>query len=151
MKKYLAGAGIILFLAISLVAWSYGPTIEQFFLQKEAASDINKKVQDADYAIDNYEWFKQQKQKIDMKKKQVENVRDEMRRFYDVHGNDSSEWSYSEKQQWQRINSRLTGQQQMYQKLVADYNARSSMQTRSVFKGKLPYEIESKFWTGDLR
>ena len=38
----------------------------------------------------------------------------------------------------------------MYQKLVADYEARSSMQNREVFKDKLPYEFEDKFWTGDI-
>jgi len=151
MNKYIAGAVAVIFILGSGALWLYGPTINQFFLQRQAASDINQKVQDADYAIDNYEWFKTQKQKIDMKKKQVQNVRDEMKRFYEVNGRNSSDWSYSQKQSYQGINSRLTGQQQMYQKLVADYNARASMQTRNVFEGKLPYEMESKFWTGDLR
>lgn len=151
MNKYLAGVILTIFVLGSGALWLFGPTINQFFLQREAAGDINKKIQDADYAIDNYEWFKQQKAKIDQKKAQIKNVRDELDRFYEVNGRNSSEWSYSQKQSFQRINSRLTGQQQMYQKLVADYNARASMQTRNVFEDKLPYEMESKFWTGDLR
>lgn len=151
MNKYLIGAIGAVFLAGSGALWLFGPTINQFFLQRQAASDMNKKVQDADYAINNYEWFKTQKAKIDQKKAQVKNVRDELKRFYETNGKNASDWSYTQKQRHSRIQTRLTGQQQMYQKLVADYNARSSMQTRNVFEGKLPYEMESKFWTGDLR
>lgn len=150
-SSFLAGAAVAILLVISVVAWSYGPTINQFFQQKEAANEMADKIQDADYAIDNYEWFKTQKQKIDQKKRQIENVRSELRNFYDTYGENASSWSYVTKQRHSRLQSRLTGQKQMYQKLVADYNARSSMQTRNVFKGKLPYEMEKKFWTGDLR
>jgi len=151
MKKYLGATILTIFLISSAAIWLYSPTINQFFLQREAASDINNKVQDADYAINNYEWFKTQKAKIDQKKAQIQNVRDELKRFYESNGKNASNWDYSQKQRHQRIQTRLTGQQQMYQKLVADYNARSSMQTRNVFEDKLPYEMESKFWTGDLR
>lgn len=151
MKKLAAASVLALAVIASVALWSYGPTIDQFFLQRQAADDLNQKIQDADYAIDNYEWFKTQKQKIDQKKRQVQNVQDELQRFKDTYGNDSSEWSRTAQQRYSRLNSRLTGQQQMYEKLVADYNARASMQTRNVFNDTLPYEMDEKFWTGDLR
>lgn len=151
MKKIAAALGIIALAIAGIALWSYAPTINQFFLQRQAAQDINQKVHDADNAINNYEWFKTQKQKIDQKKRQIQNVQDEIQRFENTYGEDPSEWSRTAQQRYSRLNSRLTGQQQMYEKLVADYNARTSMENRNLFNDSLPYEMEQKFWTGDLR
>jgi len=141
----IGSAAIITFIAVS---WIFGPTINQYFLQRQAANDMNQKIQDAEYAIDNYEWFKQQKQDIESMRNKIENQRVQIRNFKDRHN--MSDLNRYESTQYNRMTTRLLGYKNQHENLVADYNARSNMQTRNVFKGKLPYEMEKKFWTGDL-
>jgi hypothetical protein len=133
----------------AIYAW-FPSTFQTLFVQRDAAQDIVDRTYDADNAIQNYEWFKTQEQKIRMKQRQINDTRQQINRLYTTHGRNSSSWDYQTQQHYNRLTSTLLGQKQMYQKLVADYEARSSMQNREVFKNNLPYEFEDKFWTGDI-
>lgn len=140
------GAGAFVFVLNTF----FPSTLYQLGQQKQSGKNIIDQTQTAENAIDNYEWFKTQKQKIDSMQRKIENQRTQIKTFKDTYGNDSAEWSRTTKQQYNRITNRLLGYQNQYESLVAEYNARSNMQNRNVFKDKLPYEMEKKFWTGDV-
>jgi len=152
MNKYkLAGGTIIgLLLLLTVLNTFFPSTLYQFNQQREAGKNIIDQTQTAENAINNYEWFKTQEQKIDAMKVKIENQRTQIRNFKETYGEDPTQWSRTTKQQHSRMTNRLLGYKNQYQSLVAEYNARSSMQTRNVFKDKLPYEMEQKFWTGDI-
>lgn len=152
MNKYkLAGGALLTILATLFILNTFFPsTLYQFNQQREAGKNIIDQTQTAENAIDNYEWFKTQKQKIDSMERQIENQRKQIKTFKQTYGDDPSNWSRSTRQQYNRMTDRLLGFQNQYESLVAEYNARSNMQNRNVFKDKLPYEMENKFKTGDI-
>jgi len=152
MNKYkLIGGGLAASLMLVLVLNTFFPsTLYQFGQQKQAGKNIIDQTQTAENAIDNYEWFKTQKQKIDAMETKIENQRRQVETFKETYGDNPNNWSRTTKQQHNRMTNRLLGYRNQYESLVAEYNARSNMQNRNVFKDKLPYEMEKKFWTGDI-
>lgn len=149
-KKLLAISTGILLLLGTLVANAYSPVIQQYFDQQQSASQIRDTVTDNEYAVENYEWFKTQEQKIQAMRNKIENQRTQIRDFKETHGEDSSEWSRTNQQQYNRMTNRLLGYRNQHENLVADYNARMNMETRNLYNDSLPLEMEDKFWTGDL-
>lgn len=148
--KYAIIAVILLLLAWSIVSY-FWMAPHAFFLQREAAKDIQEQTYNADNAIENYEWFKQQEQDIIAARQNANATKAQIEQFHETYGDDPSKWSRSAEQRHADLHQQLLGVQQMHNNLVADYNARASMQNRAVFKDKLPYEMEKKFWTNDLR
>lgn len=148
--------GLILasiFLIAGVFAVSIGwnaiePVIQQYTDQQQAASDIRDRVTDGEYAQREYEWFKTQEEKIKSQQRQIENQRQQIRDFKEI--NNMEDLSYTEQRQYNRMTDRLLGYRNQYESLVADYNARMNMETRSLYNDSLPLEMESKFWTGDL-
>jgi len=144
--------GGILLLAIGIAATvavnAYSPVIQQYFDQQKAASNIRDEVTDSNYAVQNYEWFKTQQQKINSMQNQIENQRRQLKDYKDTHN--ISDLSYTQERQYNRMTNRLLGYQNQYENLVADYNARMNMETRNLYNDSLPLEMEKKFWTGDL-
>ena len=150
-KKHLALAatGLVLLISAGIVINAYAPVVNQYFDQQESASEIRDKVTDADYAVENYEWFKTQEQKIKSMQRQIENQRRQIETFKDTHGN-SSNWGYQQNRQYNRMTNRLLGYRNQHEQLVAEYNAKMNMETRNLYNNSLPLEMEDKFWTGDL-
>ena len=145
MMKVL-GIAILAIVGVTLV----GGLIRVFFFPVEVANnmidtayDANKKVINADNAIYNYEWFKQQKANIDASKTQLDNAR----RNYDAYVADlgaRSDWGFEDKGEAARLNAVVLGLENNLQSQIENYNARASMATRNIFEDHvLPNYIDA--------
>lgn len=99
----------------------------------DTAYDANKKVINADNAIYNYEWFKQQKADIDATKRQYSLAKQNYD-SYVVSLGDRKEWGFEDKTEVARLNTVVLGLQTNLESQIADYNARASMATRNIFE-----------------
>ena len=126
------------------------PIISQYGQQQQAADQITDRVTDADYAVRNYEWFIDQREKIKAMERQINNTRDAMQRVKDTYGNDTTDWSRQTRNQYNRELTELQGYQNQHENLVAEYNAHMNSSVRNLYNNSLPLEMEDKFWTGDL-
>jgi hypothetical protein len=139
----LAVAGLTILMAVSYV---FFPSILGFTEQREAGEDIVEDTYDAEQAVQDYRWFRQQHNDIEAQRNQIENYYDQRERFYEIHGKDPDEWSRQAEVRHGRINDRITGSQNMLEQMVADYNARSDDATRELFKCNLPYTVDETFY-----
>ncbi len=109
----------------------------------DTAYDANNKIINADNAIYNYEWFKQQKADIDASKKQLDNARSS----YNAFNSALPEYSlrtFEDKGESARLNAIVLGLENNLQSQIADYNARASMATRNIFEDHvLPNYIDA--------
>lgn len=143
--------GVIGILAVWSVITHFwlGPYI--FEKQRQSGKDIADSTYDAENAIQEYEWFRQQYYDIEAKRQQINNTKQEESQFHETYGDDPENWSRSAEKRHNRIHTRLTSQRNLHDQYIADYNARSEMANRVLFKCGLPYEMEQKFWLGDGR
>ncbi len=142
------GVVFLLGLAAVLNFWM-APKI--FFEQKQAAEDGVESTYSWENAETNYEWFKTQEQDIKLKRQQANNTKTQIDRMEADYGENVSEWPPDARDRYEELNQQLLAQQNMHNQYVAEYNARSNMENRNLFKDDLPYEMEEKFWTGDGR
>lgn len=99
----------------------------------------------ADNAIYNYEWFKQQKLDIETTKGQYQNALQTEDAFTASAG-DRSKWMFDDKQEAARLSSVTLGLKNQIIQRTNDYNARASMANRDIFRdGVLPNIMESGF------
>lgn len=144
MNKTTATVLITLFVVLSIVSYFWlAPKI--FFKQVDTAHDIIDQTYTADNAIYNYEWFKTQFEKIKATERQIDNTMIEKDEFQELYGN-ASNWDWTTKESYSRISATLLGQRNHYESIVAEYNARSKMANRKIFKDKLPFEVDKKIW-----
>ena len=107
------------------------------------AYEANDKVINADNAIYNYEWFKQQKANIDVTKKQLDNTRAQSSSFKEEAGPREG-WTFEDKGEYSRLNTIELGLENYLQAQIGDYNARASMATRNIFENSvLPSFIDA--------
>ena len=144
----LVGLAFFLITSVVLKFW-LGPMI--FMQNRDAGEKIVESEMNADSAIDNYEWFKQQKRDIEAKRRQMNNTKAQINRMHENYEGGPEDWPRDVRKKHERLHQQLLGQQNMHNQMVADYNARSDMQNRAAFKGKLPYDMEKKFYVGDAR
>lgn len=105
--------------------------------------DANRQVINADNAIYNYEWFKQQKADIDASKIQLSNARRNYDAYVDSLGA-RSDWGFEDKGEVARLNAVVLGLENNLQSQIEDYNARASMATRNIFEDSvLPSYIDA--------
>lgn len=133
--------GFLLLNVISAVWMPFLPWMEQ----REAGEETIEQTMDAEKAIEDYEWFRTQYREIEAQRNQVDNAYDARERFYGTYGEDPDEWSRTTKEDYSAIEKRITGNQNQLENLVADYNARSDMANREVFKCHLPYQVDDRF------
>lgn len=142
---FIGVAVIAIFIALSVVSYFWlGPMI--FTEQREAGAETVEQTYNAENAIQEYEWFREQYQDIEAQRSQIENTQDELKRFYDIHGKDPDEWSRIAAEDHSRIQQRLTGNQNQLESMVAEYNARSNSANRALFKCNLPYQVDDQFY-----
>jgi hypothetical protein len=109
----------------------------------DTAYDAQSKVLNADNAIYNYEWFKQQYQDIEASKKQLVNARSAHTAFRESAG-DRSTWTFEDKGEDARLATVALGIENNLASQIADYNARASMATRNIFEDNvLPAYIDA--------
>lgn len=145
-KKWLAIVALVLaaFLLLNVISAVWMPFLP-WMEEREAGEETIKQTMDAENAIENYEWFRTQYREIEAQRAQIENSYDELDRFYSTYGEDPDGWDRTTKEQHNRIQQRITGNQNQLENLVADYNARSDMANREVFKCQLPYQVDERF------
>lgn len=140
---------VALFLGIWFGLWVLGAAIGIFSMPFHAASnavqtghDVIDKTINADNAIYNYEWFKQQKQDIDVAKQQYQNAVQAEDAFKAAAG-PRTEWTWEDKQEAARLSSITLGLKQQVIQRTEDYNARAAMANRDIFRdGLLPNTLE---------
>ena len=139
---------VILVLALVAGVWAFKAGMLPFLTvtsQIDIAGDIIDKTYDADNAIYNYEWFKQRYEDIQATETKISNTKKNMEEYRDLYG-DASEWDWQTKQGYNSLNTVYLGQQNYYEEIVADYNARSKMANREIFKEKLPLHVDKMLW-----
>jgi len=103
--------------------------------------DVTDELLDADKAIYNYEWFKQQEADIRRLHQQEQNHQTAYDDYLAVLPEDKTDWDWQDKQELSRLRANVTAQQDMVNKAIEDYNASSSMVSRNIFKNNLPSNI----------
>lgn len=147
---------IVVFLAVWFGLWILGAVAGVFSMPFHAASnaiqtghDVIDKTINADNAIYNYEWFKQQKQDIEVAKGQYQNALQTEDAFKASAG-DRKDWTWDDKQEASRLASITLGLKNQIIQRTEDYNARAKMANRDIFRdGLLPDALE--FGAGFLK
>lgn len=135
---------LALFIVVNIVSYAWFPFLP-WFEQREAGEQIVEDQMDAEKALQDYRWFRQQYHDIQAQRAQVQNAYEEEEQFHETYGNDPNEWSRQAEERHGRIHERITGNKNMLEQMVADYNARSDDATRAVFKCHLPYQVDERF------
>jgi len=115
-----------------------------FFLNpfKQAADIVNQTI-DADNVIANYEWFKQRHEDIGAIDTKII-FQDALTKQFKTDAGPRTNWDRSDKEEYSRLTSILVGLKQQRSDLAAEYNARSRMTNRKIFKAgdvELPVKI----------
>lgn len=104
---------------------------------------VNKTI-DADNVIANYEWFKQRHEDIGAIDSKIIDAEMATAVFRDDLG-DRGSWHREDRVEYSRLSAITLGLKQQRADLAAEYNARSRMVNRNVFKagdGQLPERID---------
>jgi hypothetical protein len=97
-------------------------------------STVIERTFDGDSVVYNYEWFKRQAGEIRAQDQQVTTADEQVQKLELVLGERSS-WDRDDKEEHARLTSIATGLRQERARMVQEYNARSRMANRSIFKG----------------
>lgn len=120
-------------------------TVEQ---SVDMAYDVVNKTLDADNAIYNYEWFKQQEAQIRQNLKNEEIAKQEWEEFKASLPEDREKWTREDKQEEASLRNSYYALQKLTNKSIEDYNAKSAMANRNIFKDNLPANISRAFYAG---
>jgi hypothetical protein len=110
---------------------------------KQASRVVNKTI-DADNVIANYEWFKQRHEDIAAIDTKITDAAESVETFKADAG-DRDTWHREDREEYSRLSAVHLGLKQQRADLAAEYNARSRMTNRSIFKTgdvELPGRIE---------
>lgn len=102
--------------------------------------DIITKTYNADNALYNYHWFKQQKEDIDATGNKVTQADVAVKDFESSAG-PRDKWTFEDKTEDARLRSVAQGLRSHYEDLVAEYNARAKSADRVIFNDQLPLYI----------
>lgn len=108
----------------------------------ESGYQIMDKTLEANNVIYNYEWFKRQKEQIDATYKKLAIAQRAATDFEQLAG-DRKDWTFEDKTEDARLRAVAQGIESQLKDMIAEYNARSSMATRDIFKdGLIPNTLE---------
>ncbi len=125
--------------AVSIVVGVIGVALNPF---RQAGSILNKTI-DADNVIYNYEWFKQRHEDIGAVDSKIRGADASVTTFADLAG-PRTDWHREDREEHSRLSAVALGLRQQRADLAAEYNARSRMANRSIFKAgdvELPASI----------
>lgn len=108
--------------------------------------EINNRVMNADNAIYNYEWFVQQEADIERLYQQEQNHIQAFERFKEGLPEDKATWSIFDKDEYQKLSANITAQTDMVNRAIKNYNAKSSMVTKNIFKDNLPSNLRRSWY-----
>lgn len=128
---------LLVMTAIGIVGWG----IRMILYPAQQAGRIIEKTLDADNVLYNYEWFKSQYQDvlaIDNKLTAAE----VSQKSFEQSAGPRDTWKFDDRTEWNRLNSIVLGLRNQRASIIAEYNARSEMANRSIFKtGDLPEKL----------
>lgn len=133
-----------LFIAINAISYFWFPFLP-WFEQREAGQEILKEQNDAGKTLETYREFRQLYNDIEAQRNQIEIAYEAEEQFHETYGDDPEEWSREAEVRHGRIHERITGNRNMLERMVADYNAMSDDATQAAFKCHLPYKVDERF------
>lgn len=141
VSQFLKWFVILLFISVGISVLTMGIRLLFFPIRTvdkllDTAEGIQDKTLDADNAIYNYEWFKQQYEDIQRLVKQTDNATIAVDNFEASIG-ERSTWTFEDKNEHARLTSIELGLKNEYEAATADYNARAKMANRNIFKDTL--------------
>lgn len=98
-----------------------------------SAAGIIERTLDPDAVIANYEWFKNQKGGYDAALVKLDSAKKALATFNTSAG-DRKAWTFEDKQEHARLTTIVSGLEGQIASYAADYNARSKMMNRALFK-----------------
>lgn len=135
------GIGVLmLFGCVGIVGSVFGFIANPF---RQAARVVEKTI-DADNVIANYEWFKQRHEDIQAIDSKITESEAAVAMFSEAAG-ERANWHREDREEHSRLSAVVLGLKQQRADLAAEYNARSRMVNRSIFKAgdvELPERIE---------
>lgn len=118
---------------VSLTMWGFGLFTQPL---KVATKTFN-----ADNMIYNYEWFKQQYNDYEAINNKIIQSKKSVKSFKAEAGN-RKEWTYEDKNEYSRLVNISDGLSYQKQDIISQYNARSQMANREIFKtNDLPTQL----------
>lgn len=129
------GVSVVTVLAvISLFAMAAGLVTMPF----RTATGIIERTANPDNVLANYEWFKRQYQDVKAIDVKITATETQVSSFAASAGS-RDKWTFEDKQESARLNGVLLGLQGQRASMVAEYNARTQMTNRNIFRtGDLP-------------
>ncbi|WP_146200180.1 hypothetical protein [Ochrobactrum soli] len=131
-RRTLFGIGlsaIVIVAGLSVAGWAVSFVLNPI----HQAGRIVEKTIDADNVIANYEWFKRQYHDvlaIDQKLIAAESGR----AGFEKSAGDRASWRFEDRQEWNRLNAIAIGLRSQRASMVAEYNARTQMANRDLFR-----------------
>lgn len=124
--------------AVKLILFCFGiaalvGTLNFIFNPFKQAGRVIEKTIDADNVIANYEWFKKRSQDIRSIDAKIDSAKGAADHFAEACG-PRPEWKREDREEHARLSSIHIGLLQQRNDLAAEYNARTEMQNRSLFK-----------------
>lgn len=124
---------ILLILIVGAAFWLLG-------IGAQPAAVVSKTL-NANNMIANYEFFKQQHEDIKAIDNKIVQAEAAITQYKEDAG-PRADWGFQDKEHYNRLNTVHLGLKHQRESMVAEYNAKSKMQNRSLFKdASLPYQI----------
>jgi len=114
----------------------------------EMAYEVTNETLTGKNAIENYEWFKEQEAYIRQCVKNEQIAQKEYDEYIAMLPADRTAWDRDDKQEEGSLRNSVYALQKLTNKAMEDYNARSSMENRAIFKDNLPSNITRAFYAG---
>lgn len=103
---------------------------------------IVDRVTDPDRVIANYEWFEEAYNDCLALDAKIATTAKQIDSQFEGLPDDRTEWSRQDRDAYAQWNTTLNGQRSQRQNIVAEYNAKSKLITRSLWKSpNLPYQL----------
>lgn len=123
---------------LSVVIWLIGMAL----FPAQQAGRVLTKTFDADNMIYNYEWFKRQNQDVQAIGTKL-TAAEQAQSIFEQSAGSRDGWKFDDRTEWNRLNTIVLGLRNQRASMVAEYNARSEMANRSIFKtGDLPLTLQ---------
>ena len=114
----------------------------------DTAYEVVDKTLTAENAIYNYEWFIDQEASIRACITNEEIAKEEYDLYLEMLPEDRTTWTREDKQEESSLRNSYYALQKLSNLQMEDYNAKSSMVNRNIFKDNLPSNIDRAWYTG---
>lgn len=113
----------------------------------DMAYEVTNETLDGKNAIANYEWFKNREAEIEALHKKEVTAQTQLDEFLEMFP-DKENWAREDKTEYSRLRSNVTAVTNMLDSAIEDYNAKSGMVNKSIFKDNLPSNLTRGYYAG---